>query len=98
MLMRDVIEHYNKLIDENNDPARDPKPLRDYMDKWDGQKFIDSMQLDKSKAALEIGIGTGRLAIKVAPNCKSLCGIDISEKTIDRAAENLSMYQNIKLI
>ena len=34
--MRDVIEHYNKLIDENNDPARDPKPLRDYMDKWDG--------------------------------------------------------------
>ena len=51
--MRDVIEHYNKLIDENNDPARDPKPLRDYMDKWDGEKFIESMQLDKSKSALE---------------------------------------------
>lgn len=96
--MRDVIEHYNKLIDENNDPARDPKPLRDYMDKWDGEKFIESMQLDKSKSVLEIGIGTGRLAIKVAPNCKSLCGIDISEKTIQRAAENLSTYQNIKLI
>jgi len=96
--MRDVIEHYNKLIDENNDPARDPKPLRDYMDKWDGEKFIESMQLDKRKSALEIGIGTGRLAIKVAPNCKSLCGIDISEKTIQRAAENLSTYQNIKLI
>ena len=98
MLMSDVIEHYNKLIDENNDPARDPKPLRDYMDKWDGEKFIESMQLDKSKSVLEIGIGTGRLAIKVAPICKSLCGIDISEKTIGRAAENLSMYQNIKLI
>ena len=54
--MRDVIEHYNKLIDENNDPTRDPKPLRDYMDKWDGEKFIESMQLDKSKSALEIGI------------------------------------------
>ena len=98
MLMRDVIEHYNKLIDENNDPARDPKPLRDYMDKWDGDKFIESMQLDKSKSVLEIGIGTGRLAIKVAPNCNSLCGIDISEKTIGRATENLSAYQNIKLI
>lgn len=98
MLMRDVIEHYNKLIDENNDPARDPKPLRDYMDKWDGEKFIESMQLDKSKSVLEIGIGTGRLAIKVAPNCKSLCGIDISEKTIQRATENLSTYKNIKLI
>ncbi len=98
MLMRDLIEHYNKLIDENNDPARDPKPLRDYMDKWDGDKFIESMQLDKSKSVLEIGIGTGRLAIKVAPNCKSLCGIDISEKTIGRAAENLSIHQNINLI
>ena len=96
--MRDLIEHYNKLIDENNDPARDPKPLRDYMDKWDGDKFIESMQLDKSKSVLEIGIGTGRLAIKVAPNCKSLCGIDISEKTIGRAAENLSMHQNINLL
>ena len=98
MLMRDVIEHYNKLIDENNDPTRDPKPLRDYMDKWDGEKFIESMRLDKSKSVLEIGIGTGRLAIKIAPNCKSLCGIDISEKTIGRAAENLSTYRNIKLI
>lgn len=96
--MREVIEHYNKLIDENNDPTRDPKPLRDYMDKWDGQKFIESMKLDKSKSVLEIGIGTGRLALKVAPNCKSLCGIDISEKTIERAAENLSSYSNIKLI
>ena len=93
-----VIEHYNKLIAENNDPARDPKPLRDYMDKWDGEKFIESMQLDKSKSVLEIGIGTGRLAIKVAPKCKSLCGIDVSEKTIERAAENLSTYQNINLI
>ncbi|MBR2328239.1 MAG: class I SAM-dependent methyltransferase [Clostridia bacterium] len=96
--MREVIEHYNKLIDENNDPARDPKPLRDYMDKWDGEKFIESMQLDKGKSVLEIGIGTGRIAIKVAPYCKSLCGIDISEKTIGRAKENLSMYQNINLI
>ena len=96
--MKEVIEHYNKLIDENNDPARDPKPLRDYMDKWDGQRFIESMQLDKSKSVLEIGIGTGRIAVKVAPNCKNLCGIDVSEKTIQRATENLSMYQNIKLI
>jgi len=98
MYMRDVIEHYNKLIDENNDPARDPKPLRDHMDKWDGEEFIESMHLDKGKSVLEIGIGTGRLAVKVAPNCKSLCGIDISEKTIKRAAENLSPYQNINYI
>ena len=96
--MRDVIDHYNRLIDENNDPARDPEPLRAYMDKWDGQEFIESMQLDKDKSALEIGIGTGRLAIKVAPMCKDLCGIDVSEKTIKRATENLSICQNVRLI
>ena len=96
--MKDVIEHYNKLIDENNDPARDPKPLKDYMDKWDGKKFIECMQLDKRKSVLEIGVGTGRLATKIAQNCKSLCGIDISEKTIQRATENLSIYSNINLI
>ena len=96
--MENVIEHYNKLIDENNDPVHDPKPLRDYMDKWDGQKFIESMQLDKNKSILEIGVGTGRLAMKVAPNCKRLVGIDISPKTIERAFENLSSHLNVALI
>ncbi len=96
--MQDVIDHYNKLIDENNDPVHDPKPLRAYMDKWDGEKFIKSMQLNKSKSVLEIGVGTGRLAIKVAPLCKSLSGIDISSKTIQRATENLSSHDNVKLI
>ena len=96
--MRDVIDHYNKLIDEDNDPARDPEPLRAYMDKWDGQEFIESMKIDKDRSVLEIGIGTGRIAIKVAPRCKDLCGIDISQKTIKRAAENLSGNQNVRLI
>ena len=96
--MRNVIEHYNKLIDENNDPVRDPKPLKDYMDKWDGQKFIESMQLDKTKSVLEIGVGTGRLAMKVAPNCGRFVGIDISPKTIQRATENLVLHRNIELI
>ena len=27
-----VIEHYDKLIDENNDPVYDPKTLKEYMD------------------------------------------------------------------
>jgi len=96
--MKDVIEHYNKLIDENNDPARDPKPLKDYMNKWDGEKFIESMNLDKSKSVLEIGVGTGRLALNVAPFCKTFVGIDVSSKTIERAAENLSKHSNIELV
>ena len=96
--MNDVIKHYDGLIDENNDPVRDPQFLKSYMDKWDGSRFIESMQLDESKSVLEIGVGTGRLAIKTAPVCKRFCGIDISPKTIQRAYENLSSYHNIKLV
>lgn len=94
---RDVILHYDLLIDENNDPVYDPKPLQEYMDKWDGQIFIDKMELDKQKSVLEIGVGTGRLALKVAPLCEHFCGIDISPKTIERAKENLSKQTNATL-
>lgn len=93
-----VVKHYNCLIDENNDPVYDPTPLREYMDKWDGQIFIDKMKLDKSKNVLEIGVGTGRLAIKVVPLCHTFLGIDISPKTIARAKSNLSEYLNATLI
>ncbi len=93
-----VIEHYDNLILENNDPVHDPKPLQDYMNKWDGQKFIDEMQLNKDKTVLEIGVGTGRLAIKTAPLCKTFYGVDISEKTIEKAKSNLSEFSNINLI
>lgn len=93
-----VIEHYDKLIDENNDPVHDPKPLKDYMNKWDGQEFVDKMKLTHEKSVLEIGVGTGRIALKTAPLCKCFCGIDISPKTIERARDNLSKHQNIELI
>ena len=83
ILNREMIQHYDLLIDENNDPVHDPKPLRDYMDKWDGQSFLDKMKLDKDKSVLEIGVGTGRLAVRVAPLCGQFYGIDISPKTIE---------------
>ena len=94
----DAREHYDKLIDEGNDPFRDPKPLRDYMDKWDGQSFIDALALDKTKSVLEIGVGTGRLAARVIPLCKSFTGIDISPKTVQRAQKNLSEHKNVSLV
>ena len=68
------------------------------MDKWDGQLFIDKMQLDANKTVLEIGVGTGRIAVRVAPLCKEFTGIDISPKTISRAKEHLSEYNNVNLI
>ncbi len=94
----DVPRHYDLLIDENNDPFNDPPVLQAYMDRWDGQPFIDLMALEKDKTVLEIGIGTGRLARKVAPHCLWLTGIDLSPKTIERAKANLTAYPNIDLI
>ena len=93
-----VIEHYDKLIDENNDPVYDAEPLKEYMNKWDGQVFIDAMKLDKTKTILEIGVGTGRLAAKIIPLCKKFFGIDISPKTIEKASYNLWQHQNVELI
>ena len=92
-----VTHHYDLLIDENNDPVHDPKPLQDYMDKWDGQVFIDKMELNKDKSVLEIGVGTGRLAVRVAPLCGEFYGVDISSKTIERAKENLAEFENVRL-
>ncbi len=96
--IKNVILHYDALIEENNDPVHDPKPLQDYMKKWDGQAFIDKMELDRQKSVLEIGVGTGRIALQITPLCGQFFGIDISPKTIERAKENLSGQANVTLI
>ena len=94
----DAKTHYDLLTEENNDPFRDPPVLQRYMESWDGQAFLDLMELDESKTVLEIGVGTGRLAVKTAGCCRHLTGIDISAKTIARAGENLQHCSNITLI
>ena len=75
-----------------------PQPLKEYMDKWDGKAFLDALTLDDTKSILEIGVGTGRLALKIAPQCKEFYGIDISSKTIKRAKENLQEFDNVTLL
>lgn len=95
--MNDVIGHYNLLVNEGNDPVFDSEDLCEYMDKWDGPRFIDNMQLGKAKSVLEIGVGTGRLAVKTAPLCKRFVGIDISDKTIEKARQNI-VSENVKLV
>lgn len=97
-MTNDVILHYDNLIDENNDPVNDPQPLKEYMDKWDGQVFVDKMELNTNKSVLEIGVGTGRIAVRVTPLCKTFTGIDISPKTIARAKEHLAKNNNADLI
>lgn len=94
----DVSNHYDSLIDENNDSFRDPPALREYMDSWDGRAFQKLMELNPMKSVLEIGVGTGRLAARTAPCCRHLTGIDVSAKTIERARENLRNCPNLSLV
>lgn len=94
----DVIIHYDTLIDLNNDPVHDPEPLKEHMDKWDGAFFIEKLNLQDNDSVLEIGVGTGRLAVRVAPYCHKFYGIDVSPKTIERATLNLSAYHNCTFI
>lgn len=96
---KSIVEHYNHLIDDHNDPVHDPKSLQEYMDKWDGNVFLHELNFNKESIILEIGVGTGRLALKVLERgCKHLYGIDLSQKTINRADENLSMFSNYQLM
>lgn len=97
-MVNNVSAHYDSLIDENNDPVFDPEPLKIYMDRWDGAAFIDLLDLNVSKSVLEIGVGTGRLAIRTAPLCGAFTGIDISEKTVEKAKQNLKRFNNVTLI
>jgi len=101
-----VRKHYDALIDEIDDPqewkvvdpAHDATPLKAYMNKWDGDIFLAELQLTPEKSVLEIGVGTGRLALRVCGKCKSFTGIDLSPKTAARAAENMREYPNVHLI
>lgn len=90
---KQIIEHYDLLIDEGNDPAYDDLPLKEYMDKWDGKAFVDLLNINKDISALEIGVGTGRLALRICDKVKTFTGIDLSPKTIARAKLNLQKYK-----
>lgn len=46
---------------------------------------------------LEIGCGTGRIMYHVAPHCRELHGLDISQEMIRRARTNLSQFPNVCL-
>lgn len=92
-------EHYDNLIDENNDPVHDPEPLQEYMNRWDGSKFLSELRISRSSSVLEIGVGTGRLALRVLEQwCKQFVGIDLSPKTISTASGNLKIFANCNLI
>ncbi len=96
-MYKSITEHYDLLAKSGNDPVNDPPPLRDHMDKWDGARFWKLLGADPSLNVLEIGCGTGRIAVRAAPLVGSYCGIDISPKTIEIARTHIQ-NANTRLI
>ncbi len=94
----DVRNHYDTLIAEGNDPLLDPPELQAYMDQWDGATFLNALALTGEKSVLEIGVGTGRLAMRIAPRCRRFTGMDLSPRTIERAQEHLAGQGNVTLL
>lgn len=93
-----LTDHYDALIAENNDPVLDPPALAAYMERWDGAPFMELLSLDGTQSVLEPGVGTGRLARRVAPRCRHLTDIDLSPATVARARAHLSGCGNTTLL
>lgn len=96
--MENLICHYDRLAEENNDPFRDPPALREYMNRWDGDAFLSLLALTPEARVLEIGVGTGRLAARTLPRCAHLTGIDCSPRSLERCRENLPDSDRLTLV
>jgi len=94
----DAARHYDLLVDEGVDFTLDPPVLRNYMNRWDGPRFIEALRTRAPQSALEIGVGTGRLATQIVKFCWDFTGIDISPKSIAVAREHLKAYEEAKLV
>ncbi len=53
--------------------------------------------IEPDKDIIDVGTGTGRFPFFTADRCKSVLGIDLSEKNILRANRNLSKNRNSKI-
>lgn len=73
--------------------------LRDV--RGDIQKIIDLLKLESGQSAMDIGTGTGELAMDMAEKCSKVYAIDISRQMLDyaekkaraRGLENIEFHQ-----
>lgn len=82
-----------------DDPVLDPPELIAYMNGWDGDAFFDALRLTSDSHVLEIGVGTGRLALRtLSAGCASFTGMDLSAFALKRARKHLANYENVLLL
>ena len=78
-----------------------------WYDGWFYDKFIAPNQdrlfrrisglIESESTIIDVGCGTGRFSFFIADKCKSVLGIDLSERNIIRANHNLLKYSGNKI-
>jgi len=53
--------------------------------------------IEEQKTIIDVGCGTGRLSFSLADRCKSILGIDLSKRNIDRANLTLNQRPDTKI-
>jgi len=53
--------------------------------------------IEPNSTVIDVGCGTGRFSFSVSDKCKSVWGIDLSERNIKRAKHTLAKNQNEKI-
>ena len=90
-----VMTDYGEKIDE---PTFRASGQRDYQMLIEQDKLLrQRLQPFKTKKALEIGCGIGRLTEFLADNFNEVFGIDISEQMIEHGKKRLANKNNVRL-
>jgi arsenite methyltransferase len=86
---RQVIDFYARRQDYDNDFTQ-ARAL----------KLVNYTHLQKSQTVLDVGTGTGFIAIAIAPLVKNVIGVDLTTEMIERAAQKVKALNidNIALI
>lgn len=92
-------------LDPRAPASIDPGAFRVLGEEWSSQAAVDGV-LDEfiypfiaaDDVAAEIGVGGGRIAVRVAPKVARLLCFDVSAKMLDRARTALSRHSNVEFI
>ena len=90
--------HYDRLAEAGHGRS-DPPSLQEYMARWDGPQFYDTLGDLRDADVLEVGVGIGRVARQILERgCRLLTGVDISPGTLAAAKEELAEFSNLELV
>lgn len=83
--------------------------IADFYDNWStgdpvaekSKKFYIDLCLKETGKVIELGVGTGRIAIEIAKKGKKIIGVDNCKKMLDKCKQKAKLYnvcENIQLI